>query len=33
MGELVEALRVVIGVAAPILVLMWRDIQAPRVLR
>jgi hypothetical protein len=30
---LVEAFRVVIGVAAPILVVMWRDLGAPRVLR
>ena len=30
---LLEALFVVIGVAAPVLVAMWRDVGTPRVLR
>ena len=30
---LVESLYVVVGAAAPILVAMWRDLSAPRVLR
>ena len=30
---LLQALKVVVGSAAPVLVLMWRDLRAPRVVR